>query len=203
VAGIDLAGEDEGAVDALLRLAQPRRDSTVVTIARVECDALGRPVARVVEHAQWTGRDHVWQYQRLAELCERWSVARVCVDASGIGAGIAAFLAERLGSRVERFVFTAASKSGLAYTLLTMVNTGRLSLYKEDGSEEWRQCRAELRAVRAEPRSGEILAWSVPESEGHDDFVVSLALCARAAESGPPPALGGLIRARPDGEGGW
>ncbi len=203
VAGIDLAGEDEGAVDALLRLAQPRRDSTVVTIARVEWDVLGRPLARVVEHVRWTGRDHVWQYQRLAELCERWSVSRVCVDASGIGAGIAAFLAERLGPRVERFVFTSASKSGLAYTLLTMINTGRLSLYKEDGSEEWRGCRAELRAVRATPRSGEILAWSVPESEGHDDFAVSLALCARAAESGPPPALGGLVRAQPDGEGGW
>jgi hypothetical protein len=84
-----------------------------------------------------------------------------------------------------------------------MINTDRLSLYKEDGSEEWRDCRAELRAVRATPRSGEILAWSVPETEGHDDFVVSLALCARAAEVSPPPALGGLVRARPDGEWGW
>jgi hypothetical protein len=203
VAGIDLAGSAELPSNTAHLTPQTSHDSTVVTIARLERDDLGRPVARVVEHVRWTGRDHVWQYQRLAELCERWSVARVCVDASGIGAGIAAFLAERLGPRVERFVFTTASKSGLAYSLLTMINTDRLSLYKEDGSEEWRDCRAELRAVRATPRSGEILAWSVPESEGHDDFVVSLALCARAAEVSPPPALGGLVRARPDGEWGW
>jgi hypothetical protein len=175
----------------------------VVTIARLDWDEMGRPMARVVEHVSWTGRDHVWQYGRLVELCERWGVVRVCVDASGIGAGIAAFLAQRLGPRVERFVFTAASKSTLGYTLLTMINTGRLTLYCEDGSEEWRTCRAELRAVRANPRAGEVLAWAVPESDGHDDFVVSLALCARAAETGPAPVFGGLIRARPDGEGGW
>jgi hypothetical protein len=211
IAGIDLAGvaetpsENSQLASGTGGAGRPHDslDSTVVTIARLEWDALGRPAARVVEHLRWTGRDHVWQYQRLAELCERWAVSRVCVDASGIGAGIAAFLAERLGPRVERFVFTAASKSALAYGMLTMINTGRLSLYKEDTSEEWRECRAQLRAVRANPRAGEILAWSVPESEGHDDFVVSLALCARAAESGPPPAHGGLIRARPDGEGGW
>lgn len=203
VAGIDLAGVAEQPTYNSELATHASHDSTVVTIARLDRDELGRPLARVVEHVHWTGRDHVWQYQRLSELCERWGVSRVCVDASGIGTGIAAFLAERLGPRVERFVFTAASKSALGYGLLTMINTGRLSLYKEDGSAERQQCRRELRAVRANPRAGEILAWAVPESEGHDDFVVSLALCARAAETGPPPVLGGLIRARPDGEEGW
>jgi hypothetical protein len=115
----------------------------------------------------------------------------------------AAFLADRFGERVEKFLFTAPSKSRLGYAMLAMTNTGRLSLYREEGSAEWRECWAEIRACRYRLRSGEQLAWSVPESEGHDDFVVSLALCARAAESLVPPAAGGVIRARPEVEGRW
>jgi hypothetical protein len=44
------------------------------------------------------------------------------------------------------------------------------------------------------------MGWGVPESEGHDDFVVSLALCCRAAEDLIPPAAGVLIRSKPDHE---
>ena len=50
----------------------------------------------------------------------------------------------------------------------------------------------------------EQIAWGVPETEGHDDFVISLALCARAAERTPPPVISTLIRApRDDGDGRW
>lgn len=47
------------------------------------------------------------------------------------------------------------------------------------------------------------MAWSVPEAEGHDEFVVSLALAARAAESLVQPAESGLIRAEPEWEESW
>ena len=203
VAGIDLAGEDEEAEDAAARSLVPRRDSTVITIGRLERDDEHQPVVRVVEHIWWTGRDHVWQYERLLELWRRWNFTRVCVDASGIGAGVAAFLAHRHGDRVERFVFTAPSKSRLAYTLLGMVNSGRASLYADDGSAEWRECRREIELTRYELRANQQLGWGVAPSEGHDDFVASLALCCRAAEEAAPPPLSGLIRTRPDDSDHW
>lgn len=203
VAGIDLAGADEEAEDAVARGLSPRCDSTVVTIAELTRDAQGNPGAKIVEHVWWTGRSQVDQYQRLLELCLRWDLSRICIDASGIGAGIAAFLASRLGERVEQFVFSAPSKSKLAYGMLAMANTARLQMYADDRSAEWRQWRQEVRSCRYWLRSNEQLAWGVPEREGHDDFVVSLALCCRAASVAAPPAASGLVRAAPPDSGEW
>jgi hypothetical protein len=204
VAGIDVAGEDEQAEDAQARLLSPKRDSTVVTIAEVTRDANGSAVARVVEHVWWTGRNQVWQFQNLTQLWERWRFARVCVDASGIGAGLAAFLEDRFPERVEKVIFTAPTKSQLAYRMLAMTNTRRVAVYKEQQvdacSPEAREFWTEIRACRYWMRAAEQMGWGVPESEGHDDFVVSLALCCRAAEELIPPAVGVLIRSKPDHE---
>jgi hypothetical protein len=203
VAGIDLAGEDEQAQDAAARMLVPRRDSTVITIARLERDPAGNPAARVVDHIWWTGRDPARQYEDLLALWQRWTFARVCVDASGIGCATASFLARRLGSRVEEFVFTAPSKSRLAFDLLAMVNTARLSVYQGDGSPEAEEFWREVKACRYWLREGEMLSWGVAPAEGHDDFVTSLALCARAAGQHPPQAATSLLRAHPPEDAPW
>jgi hypothetical protein len=204
IAGIDIAGQDEDAEDAVARALKPKRDSTVITIAQLQRDGAGRPAARVVEHVWWTGRDHTWQLEGLETLWREWHFARVCVDASGIGYGLAHFLEQRFGERVESVTFTQPVKSTLAYTMLGMINTGRLTLYAPDGSAESRQCWWEIEHTRYHLKAGETLAWSVPAHEGHDDFVVSLALCARAAESAVPPPAGSLRRAEPTRDDhGW
>jgi hypothetical protein len=203
VAGIDLAGEDEQAEDARARALVPKRDSTVVTIAEVTRHDSGTPSLRVVDHVWWTGPAQVWQYERLLELWDHWGFAGVSVDASGIGAGIAAFLAARHRDRVESFVFTAPSKSKLAYTMLGMINTGKLTLYASDSSPEWRECWSEIRACRYWLRSHEQMGWGVPPAEGHDDFVASLALCCNAAAGMAPQPASVLIRAQSDYEEGW
>jgi hypothetical protein len=45
----------------------------------------------------------------------------------------------------------------------------------------------ELEAARYEPRGVEMLAFSVPSREGHDNYLMSLALCAYAAATTRPP----------------
>ncbi len=171
VAGVDIAGEDEQAADAALRALRPRRDSTVVTIGRVAWDDEREPLLEIVEHYRWTGRGHGAQLAGLRRLLrEVWGCRRVAVDATGVGAGIASWLASELGPTVEQFVFTAPSKSRLAFNLLGMVNTGRCRVYAGDGSEEYRALRAEAAAARYEMRANEQMAFYVPDSEGHDDF---------------------------------
>lgn len=204
VAGVDLAGPDEEPTDLLVRRANPRRDSTVVTIARVTpvmvAESVVEPRVEVVEHCWWTGRGHRAQYEQLlATLRDLWGCARVVVDASGIGAGVADFLQAAMGSAVQPFVFTAESKSRLGFALLAAVNGGRFKIYAGDGAdgaaaELWR----EAAACRYAVRRGQQLAFWVPASQGHDDFVVSAALCNWAARAAAAPPTAALIVRPPD-----
>jgi hypothetical protein len=184
VAGVDVAGESEVGPDAVARVSKPRRDSTVVTIARVSrpAELLGEPVVEVVEHHWWTGRDHSTQYSALLELLrERWRCSQMCVDGTGVGAGVASWLARSLGARVVVVQFTRPLKSEIGYELLAAANGGRVRMYADDGSAEWGEFWEEVRLCRYSVAAGASLGWYVDAREGHDDFVTSLGLCVRAA----------------------
>ena len=140
------------------------------------------PTMRVVQHYWWTGRGQAELYGQLLDLLRAWDVSRVAVDASGLGAGVASFLQRALGERVEQVVFGQASKSRLGFELLAAINRGGLKLYGEDGSPEHGEFWRQLRAARASLRANQTLSFYVPGAEGHDDFVMSLALCLHAAE---------------------
>jgi hypothetical protein len=221
VAGVDLAGTPlapggaAGAAagegeDAALRRRQPGRDSTVLTIAAIgphplplarfageggEGEGALFPTVRVVRHYWWTGRPQTDLYRQLLELLCAWNVRQVVVDASGVGAGVAGFLEAALGGRVEQFVFSQASKSKLGFELLAAINRDGVQVYRDDGSAEYREFWQQMRATRAKLRANRTLDFFVPEDEGHDDFVMSLALCLRAAGSTPPPAASTVLAA--------
>ena len=195
VAGIDVAGEDEEDQDAALRRRQPRRDSTVVTIGRVSLiDVAGstEPRIEIVAHYWWTGESHMTQYERLMSLLrDRWQVQFAVVDATGVGAGLASFLLQAMGeSTIEDFTFTAPSKSELAYDLLAFANTGRLSVYHKphQDAEAWTEFWLECKLCKYEIKANKQMSFAVPDSDGHDDFVSSLALCVRAAKDVRPPS---------------
>ncbi len=199
VAGVDVAGADEGVegLNGREALAHPQRDATVLTIAEVERDAQmpGVVSLRLVEHCEWVGLDHQEQYLRLRDLLgEVWRCARVVIDASGIGAGLADWLHNALGEKlVERFQFTRASKSELGWDMLAAVNTGRLKMYAEDGSPESRRFWEEARQARSVHLSGQKINFFVPAEKGHDDYLMSAALCVRAAQAVAVPAASRLI----------
>lgn len=188
VAGVDLAGPDETAFDALAEHWKPRRvDSTVVTIAEVVwpgSDLAAGPVIRVVAHREWTGRSHWEQHVELARLLgEEWRCQSIEVDASGVGQAPCEMLARRLGERVKPFVFTTQSKSELGYGLLAAVGSGRVSVYRAGA---WDRCATafwgQAREARRRVSVAGLLGWEA--RRGHDDYVTSLALCVRAAEGG-------------------
>ncbi len=77
-----------------------------------------------------------------------------------------------------------------------MVNTGRCRVYAGDGSEEYRAFWAEAAAARYEMRANEQMTFYVPDAAGHDDFLMSLALCAHAATDAAAPAADAVVRPR-------
>jgi len=196
-AGIDVAGQVANfGLEASSRILN-RADDTVITLAEVSFDGGLLPSIRVVEHYRWRGMTHSEQYDRIQRLLtEVWPVTKVSVDATGVGAGLASFLARALGDRVDPFVFTSPSKSELGFHLLAAIETGRVSVYEADNSENLRQFWEQLGDTTYGLRSTETLEFAAPGGK-HDDFVMSLALVVRAADSMSPPSFGGLIRAQP------
>ena len=185
VAGLDLggpapAGQPQGA----------DRDWTVLTIARLRPRGGGPPAIEVVEHQAWRGAPAGALLDALADRLGRvWRVRSVAVDATGLGGPIADLLAARLpAGRVEPVVFSAERKSRLGFALLAAVHSGRLRLYRIDGSREAAECRAQLARARAAWRDRGTMRFAVDPAEGHDDYLMSLALAVWAARREDRPA---------------
>ena len=196
VAGLDLAG---GSVEEDAQRARSH-DATVLTIARASYPdrhaLVQEPRLEVVEHYVWTGERHDTLLRRLVDLLrEVWQVRRLAVDATGLGETIARLLTTALGSQAVRPLrFTQEAKSRLGYELLAAVNGGRLKLYAGDGSPEYRQCAWELERARALYRANRTMSFFVEPSEGHDDYLVSLALVVEAGSDAAPRAARGRVR---------
>jgi hypothetical protein len=189
VAGLDIAGEEENA--QLNVLTNPKRDATVLTVAELDftgCNAVNKePVIRVVEHFRSVGKKHPELYAQLVDLIKNvWHCRRVIVDATGVGEPVASFLRQALGSRVEPFKFTEASKSQLGFSLLAAVNSGRLKLYQGDGSPEYQEVWQEIEQAQSQYRASQTMNFYVDPAQGHDDFLMSLALTVEAARGYTP-----------------
>ena len=192
VAGIDLAGEAEAEVDgAILRAVKPRQDSTVLTIGELDfsaCNELQKqPRIKVVEHYWWTGKKHTELYAQLVDILKAvWHCRRVVVDATGVGQPVSSFLRAALGSRISGFTFTAQSKSGLGFNLLAAINSGRLKMYAGDGSAEYQEFWFEMEKAQSRYQQSKTMNFYVDPAQGHDDFLMSLALLVEAASHYTP-----------------
>ena len=188
VAGLDVAGEANDGGGA--------HDATVLTIGRVvqTMEPNGESAIEVVRHYAWTGVAHASLHRTLVALLDEWRVARVVVDATGIGEPVAAFLARSLGpSRVTSLKLSVESKSKLGYGLIAAVNGGRVRLPAGDATE-LRECWRQLEMCRATYRANQTLNFYVQERDGHDDYVVSVALTVAAAGDAGPRSARGRIR---------
>jgi hypothetical protein len=142
---VDVAGEDESAQDQAeegAALRNPGRDSTALTVVEVDLSTLSdaviqAPSYRVVDRCAWQGVKHSTLYGVIRGLAEHWRARYLVIDSTGVGAGLASFLANafgdaadrtRPGGKVIKFTFTQKSKSELGWNFLSVVETGR---YKE------------------------------------------------------------------------
>ncbi|MGE0903317.1 MULTISPECIES: hypothetical protein [Dehalococcoides] len=196
VAGLDLAGEDVQSAADLPTAVNLRRDSSVLTIAELDYTfakaPFNLPQVRLVCHYSWQGARHALLYEKLVELLGKvWKCRKVAVDATGLGQPVASFLRESLGSRILSFVFQPSSKSRLGFNLLSAVNSGRLKMYAANGSAEYALFWQEMELARADYRQSQQMNFYVETTRGHDDYLMSLALCLEAAEAYHPRSAKG------------
>jgi hypothetical protein len=197
VAGIDFAGESEQLEDEILTLSG--RDATVITVAEVIYNAAGitgkETTIHVVEHYSWVGRRHSELYPQMLDILNNvWHCSRIVTDATGIGEPITSFLRKPLGSKIVPFKFTQKTKSEVGFDLLAAINSGRLKLYKQDGSEDYKELMFELERARSIYRPNQTLNFFVDPGDGHDDYLMSLALVVQAANRCVPRKARGYHR---------
>jgi len=196
VAGIDFAGESEQLEDEIL--TRSGRDATVITVAEVIYNATDimakEPRIHVVEHYSWVGKKHSELYPQMVDILKNvWSCSRIVTDATGVGEPITSFLRKSLGSKVLPFKFTQKTKSEVGFDLLAAINSGRLKLYKQDGSEDYRELMFELEKAKSIYRPNQTLNFFVDPGDGHDDYLMSLALVVQAANRCVPRKARGLL----------
>ena len=195
VAGVDLAGEGADATVvtiAELNSASACPPSSPLTSSPVNGEGWGK--LKVMEHYQWRGISASQLYPQVIDVLKRWSCRRIVVDATGMGQPLASFLRARLGRKVIPITFTQKRKSEMGFELLAFINSGRLKLYTQDGSLEYQELMFELERARAQYRPNQTINFFVDSSEGHDDFLVSLALVVQAGNDFHPREAKGWLR---------
>ena len=70
----------------------------------------------------------------------------------------------------------------------------RLTVYRQDGSPQHKELLTQLERARSQYRPNQTMNFYVDPSEGHDDFLMSLALVAWAARDFTPRVAKGVLR---------
>jgi hypothetical protein len=196
IAAIDFAGEIEVTEDMIL--TSPGRDATVITIAELVDNkgilANHEHDIRVVEHYCWVGKRHAELHSQMLDILKNvWNCRYIVCDATGIGEPITAFLRHKLGNRIIPYKFSQKTKSEAGFDLLAAINSGRLKIYKQDGSEEYRELMHELEKSKGSYRPNQTLNFFVEPGDGHDDYLISLALTVQAAGYYKPSVAKGRL----------
>jgi hypothetical protein len=204
---LDVAGSDEGGSDnGETGLINPRRDSTALTIVEVDLSGLSDPLIRlprylVVHRRTWRGVKQTELYGAVKALADLWRARYLVIDATGIGAGIAAFLEKSLPGRVIKFEFSTVSKSRLGWDFLGVVDSGRWKEAKEGRDEFYTQL--ENCTYEIIPGPQKTMKWGV--SAGcrdivsgdllHDDLITCAALvCELDRQEWSLGLAGGIIK---------
>lgn len=187
---IDVAGEDEQAGDAITRemLENKRRDTTALTVVEVATRYGELPTYRTIDRRIWLGTKHTALHGKILALARHWSAPWIVIDATGIGHGLAAFLAKALPDRTIPIIFSQKTKSEIGWEFVGIVETGRYRDYADDGKQETLQFWHEVQQCKYEVGAGpgRTLKWGVWDSvaydgliaHGHDDLLISAALTA-------------------------
>jgi hypothetical protein len=193
--GMDIGGEERPKRGDEKKLSS-KRDSTIITVARVIYNELDLPKVEIVHQYWFNGMHHGGQYAATCQIMQQWNARQLVIDATGLGEALASLLIDKFGDqRITAFKFSRMSKSKLTYQFLSMINTGRLKMYEADQApagihhEAWRQ----LRLARYRVPGEELLDMFVPAGEGHDDFLMSIALCCEATREFAAPVQESLI----------
>jgi hypothetical protein len=170
VASVVITRLPDGGAPGLLRSAGA---TAVVTIGRRHAGGL-----RVVEHRWVEAADEALLARRTAKVLGEWRPERIVAeDRTRVGRALRPALEHALRPAPVAWVRSGDAMDGRRLgDLLAAVHSGRLTVYRADGSPEYRTMRRELAAAVADYDGG-ALAARVPS--GDEGFLRGLVLIVR------------------------
>ena len=189
VAVIDLAGEEEEGEVTIGRREAPR-DATICWIVEVDYTDIvyDMPKFRVVQGYYWVGKQFAagpdgdkGQQEILLDILNYWRPRKTVIDARGIGAQTAAYVAKRFAN-VEQYAATADSVSDDCYGFLALAENGRISMWQDDESETYRECVRQLKETKYQIFQHDKIRLIKPQSGAHIDMVKALTYLARCTK---------------------
>lgn len=181
-----------------------KNDSTVVTVLEVDWD---NPI--VIEKAsssdmnipdytaynvcvkawlEMQGDNWNEQYDKIVSFLSNFNVARIVMDATGVGDAIYDRLRANLDYEVIPYVFSKQAKSELYKHFNTEIKGGRVHYPADEETKETREYKKfEQQMLDLEKTySGQLMICSHPNVNGaHDDYPDSLALAVYGAKGEP------------------
>lgn len=204
VSALDVAGEDESGQGIH---SSPARDATALTIAQVDLSSQ-LPIYRIVYRQLWSGIKHTSIFSDILDLASKWGLKFLVCDATGVGSGLVSFLTKSLGNKIIPFIFSHKSKSDLAWSFLSLIDSGRFKDHSitvdtpsalielsQLFSLQLSHCHYEI-----QPGPDKRITWGVPEGTRnlasgelvHDDLLFSAAMLSVLDDQSwalPGPAL--------------
>ncbi len=192
IAGVDLCSSVEQDVEVLLDDdARESRDSTVAVIGELSWNRAGLPLVRVVDMLHLPNMTPLGTEQRLKSfIWGKYQCIHCCVDASGVGNGVAKALEADRPNNVTSVVSTSGEVSEMGFELIGAVKTGRMTFFRDDNSREWREFYLQCSELKREMLASGKMRWYAPRAKlplGEDGVLVNV-------HDDIPKALGYLVR---------
>lgn len=178
---IDIGGEDDDG-EVTYNKGDARHDATIVWVVEVDYEKMyyDYPEFRIVHGFYWVGKQlgadttgEKGQQELILDLLNHWKPKKVVVDARGLGEQIAAYIAKRYAN-VEAYKATGDSVSEDCYTFLALANNDRVSIFRDDGGEDYRELSRELKHTKYEIFQHDKMRLKKPAGGGHIDMVKAL-----------------------------
>lgn len=179
-----------------------KMDSTVITILEVDWDnpvvveeskEFGIPAytgynVTVKYWKEFAGDDWDAQYNQIIDVLNQFKLAKIVIDATGVGDAIYDRMRVNYSCDVIPFVFSKPAKSDLYKRLNSEIRAGRVHYPANDETKETREFKKfEQQFLDLEKDySGQLMVVAHPDVAGaHDDYPDSLALAVWGANDVP------------------
>lgn len=176
---VDIAASNENNVEDILKGDEDAvEDSTAIWLYKVTniLTANGLfPLIQLVNVIWLTGVSLPKQEELIEDTIKTWKCEKVTIDSIGVGRQIGESMAKKFGPvMVNAYTASADTVSQDCYDLLARVNHNAVKMFRNDGSEVWREVERQVGWTKYSAKEGRMKLLKPKGAKKHIDLVKAL-----------------------------